>query len=149
MKGRIGGRGEKEVMSNHWLGFCFPFLPHAWDIKKNVRMCRRARRCEGGESERAWPIESRVFSGSKVSLQSLLMQSPWEPINLSAAAISIRRGHTLRHTLGLVPTHTHTHNKAFIQFICIGIYAQYKQTPCLMLFYYAFLCSHLSSVLKS
>lgn len=39
-------------MSNDWLGFyvCFPFLPQAWDKKKNVRMCRRMRRCEDGES---------------------------------------------------------------------------------------------------
>lgn len=74
-------------MSNYWLGFCFSFQPKAWD--------------EDGERPRL--IESRVFSGLKVSIQSLLKQSPWEPINLSAAAISIRRGHTLASSL----THMH------------------------------------------
>lgn len=31
-------------MSNYWLGFCFSFLPKAWDKKKHVRMCARLRR---------------------------------------------------------------------------------------------------------
>lgn len=105
MNGRIGGQGEKEGTSSQWLGFCFPLLPRARDQRKRVRMCRRVRRCEEGERERAWPIENRVFSGSKVSLQSLLMQSPWEPFNLVAAAISIRRGHLW--------THLHTHTLEF------------------------------------
>lgn len=142
-KGQIGEQGEKEGMSSHRLGFCFPFLPQAWDKKKNVRMCRRMRRCEDGERERAWPIESRVFLGLKVSLQSLLMQSPWEPINLSAAALSIRHGHTWKHT-SIFFWHTHAHNTAFIHsykvvsalsptlsgFIC----TQNIKTSCLMLF---------------
>lgn len=113
MNGRIGGQGEKEGTSSQWLGFCFPLLPQARDQRKKVRMCRR---CEEGERERAWPIESRVFSGSKVSLQSLLMQSPWEPFNLVAAAISIRRGHlwTHLHTHTRILSKTHTDNTVFI-----------------------------------
>lgn len=121
-----GWQGEKEGLSSHRLGFCFPFLPQAWDKKKNVRMCRRMRRCEAGERERAWPIESRVFSGSKVSLQSLLMQSPWEPINLSAAALSIRPRHTWKHTsIFFWPTH----NTAFTLTKWSLLSAQHSVSP--------------------
>ena len=67
-----------------------------------------------------WPIECGVFSGSKVSLQSLLMRSPWEPINLNASAILIQcRGaythsHTLRNThYCLIVCGTYLHNAAF------------------------------------
>lgn len=37
-------------MSNHRVDFCFSFLTQAWDKKKNVRMYRRMRRWEEGES---------------------------------------------------------------------------------------------------
>lgn len=60
-------------------------------LPKHVRMCGRVKRCEGGQRSRALPVESRVFSGLRVSIQSLLNQPPWEPINLSAAVILITR----------------------------------------------------------
>ena len=48
------------------------------------------------------PIERSVFLRSEVRLQSLLMRSPWELINLLASAASITICRSVRHT------HTHT-----------------------------------------
>lgn len=121
--------------------FVFSFLPTTVGQEKHVRMCGQGRRCEDEERERARPIESGVFSGLKVSLQSLLKQRPWEPINLSATAISIRRGRTLTFCL----THMHTHNTAFIHSYrvvsavhhtlssCALARTESPKTPCLML----------------
>lgn len=72
-----------------------PVVGRVLALPKRVRMCGLVKRCEGGQRSRALPIESRVFSGLRVSIQSLLKQPPWEPINLSAAHISITRANVL------------------------------------------------------
>jgi len=107
MKVQLGRREEEEGMSNDGLGFMVPLSNITLGQELKFQDVETVKRCEDGERERAWPIESRVLPGLKVSLQSLLMRSPWEPINLCAAAISIRCGHT--HSIL-----SDIHNKAFI-----------------------------------
>ena len=78
-------------------------------------MCGRMRRYEHVYRERAWSIESSVFSGSKVSLQSLLMQSPWEPISVPLQYRSLVGTRTLGHTLAFFLTHTQYSIHSFLQ----------------------------------
>lgn len=50
--------------------------------------------CEWDECQTAVKLKSTAISVLKVSLRSLLKLPPWEPINLSATAVSIRCAHS-------------------------------------------------------
>lgn len=83
--------------------------------EKHVRMCELERCVDGMSTRPRSNWKALPISGLKVSLRSLLKPPPWEPINPSATAVSIR----CTHSLAFSRTCRLTHNTACVRFFTL------------------------------